>query len=70
MILDVLKTERGRIVMSIVLGLGLAVMFRRICSKDTCLIIKGPKGIDIKDFHYKIDKTCYKYNPYPVNCDT
>ena len=49
MILDVLKTERGRIVMSIVLGLGLAVMFRRICSKDTCLIIKGPKSIDIKD---------------------
>jgi hypothetical protein len=69
MILDILKTDRGRITMSILIGFGLATMFRRICTKNTCLIIKGPKTKDLKNFHYKIDKTCYKYNPYPVNCN-
>ena len=69
MIIDILKTERGKITMSILIGFGLAAMFRRICTKNTCLIIKGPKTLDLKNFHYKIDKTCYKYNPYPVNCN-
>ena len=62
-----LNTEVGQKIVSIILGLGLASMFRRICNNNTCLVIKGPKIVEM-DKYYKIDKTCYKYNPYPINC--
>mgnify|MGYP001300307925 FL=1 len=62
-----LHTELGRKIISIVIGLGFAGMFRRVCEKNNCLIIKGPKTYELNSY-YKIDKKCYKYNPYPINC--
>tara|TARA_B100001123_G_C15050645_1_gene923453 strand:+ start:83 stop:289 length:207 start_codon:yes stop_codon:yes gene_type:complete len=62
-----LHTELGRKIISIVIGLGFAGMFRRVCEKNNCLIIKGPKTHELAKY-YKIDKKCYKYNPYPINC--
>ena len=60
-------TDLGRTFLSIILGFGLASMFRKVCNMNSCLIIKGPK-IKEMDKYYKIDKKCYKYNPYPINC--
>jgi hypothetical protein len=62
-----LNTEVGQRIVSIILGLGLASMFRKVCSNNNCLVIKGPKIVEM-DKYYKIDKKCYKYNPYPINC--
>lgn len=62
-----LNTEVGQRIISIILGLGLASMFRKVCSNNNCLVIKGPKIVEM-DKYYKIDKKCYKYNPYPINC--
>lgn len=62
-----LNTEVGQRIVSIILGLGLASIFRKVCSNNNCLVIKGPKIVDM-DKYYKIDKKCYKYNPYPINC--
>ncbi len=65
--IDIFTTEQGKRFASIILGIGLATMFRRICTNNNCLIIKGPSADELKNY-YKIDKTCYKYNPYPINC--
>lgn len=65
--IDIFSTPSGKKVASIILGIGLATMFRRICSKNNCLIIKGPKTTELQNY-YKIDKNCYKYNAYPINC--
>tara|TARA_B000000557_G_scaffold231308_1_gene204555 strand:- start:176 stop:388 length:213 start_codon:yes stop_codon:yes gene_type:complete len=62
-----LNTDLGRNMISIILGLGLASMFRKVCNNNTCLVIKGPKTAEMNKY-YKIDKKCYKYNPYPINC--
>ena len=62
-----LNTEVGQRIVSIIIGLGLASMFRKVCSNNNCLVIKGPKIVEM-DKYYKIDKKCYKYNPYPINC--
>jgi len=64
-----LKTDTGKNIISIILGLGLASMFRKVCKNNNCLIIKGPKSKDMNKY-YRIDKKCYKYNPYPINCET
>ena len=65
--IDIFSTEMGKRVASIILGIGFATMFRRICNKNNCLIIKGPKSNELKDY-YKIDKNCYKYISYTINC--
>jgi hypothetical protein len=69
MIKDVLKTETGSKIISIILGLGLAAMFRKVCSKGTCVVIKGPSLKDVEQYHYKIKEDCYKYTPYVVSCE-
>lgn len=65
--LDFLTTPRGRIVISIIMGFGFATLFRESCKNNSCLIIKGPKQEQLKKY-YKIDKKCYSYNPYSINC--
>ena len=37
----VFKTETGRIIMSVLLGLGLATLFRKSCQGKNCMIFKG-----------------------------
>lgn len=65
--IDIFSTPMGKKVASVILGIGLATMFRKICNNSKCLVIKGPKN-DQLNHYYRIDKTCYKYNPYPINC--
>ena len=65
---DILQDRTGSIGISIVLGLGLAALFRRVCTGDSCVVIKAPKPTDLKDYYYKIDSSCYKYTPYVVEC--
>ena len=36
---DLLKNETGRLIISILLGLGLAAIFRRVCKDKKCIII-------------------------------
>jgi hypothetical protein len=66
--LAIFETEGGKKILSIILGLGLASLFRQVCKGNKCLIIKGPKISDISKSIYKIDKECYKYKPYATKC--
>ena len=68
-IADLLKSEQGAIVISIILGLGLAALFRKACADNSCIVIKGPKTEDVKGSLFKIDKTCYKYDQVMVDCN-
>ena len=59
----------GRIVISILLGLGLASLFRKVCSGKSCIMVKGPNVEETQKYYYKIDDDCYKYTPYMTSCD-
>ena len=37
-----LNTEIGRNLISIVLGIGLAALFRKVCKDKNCLVFNGP----------------------------
>lgn len=54
---------------SIILGLGLASFFRKVCNKESCKIIKGPDLKSISKNMYKIDNKCYEYKPIATLCD-
>jgi thiosulfate reductase cytochrome b subunit len=63
-------TETGKILMSILLGFGLASLFRKICKDRECLIFHAPSLDDFKDKIYKNDSgKCVKYNPIQSKCN-
>lgn len=66
--LNLLKTDVGRKIISIILGLGLASLFRKVCNSNKCMIIKGPKVSDVSKSIYKIDEECYTYKPIATIC--
>ena len=62
-------SELGLKFISILLGFGLASLFRQVCKDDKCRIIKGPNLKEIEKQIYKIDNKCYKYKPVATVCD-
>jgi hypothetical protein len=70
MIKDVLDSEAGSVIISIVLGLGLAALiFRKACNGSGCIIVQGPNPKEVSDYIYKIKDDCYKYTPYVAPCE-
>lgn len=63
-------TERGRYLMSILLGFGLASLFRAVCKGDNCKVFYAAPIEDIKDKIYKDGNKCVKYNPITTKCST
>lgn len=61
-------SETGKIVMSILLGLGLATIFKRACKGRNCIVYKIPKDMNDDDI-YKQDGKCYRVKSDAVTCD-
>lgn len=60
--------ESMKIIVSIILGLGLASLFRKVCNNN-CIVIQSPPIEDLNKYYYKIDKECFKYEPVYVECN-
>ena len=61
-------TERGKILMSILLGFGLASLFRTVCKDKNCLIFHAPPLDKFQDKIYKNGDKCFKYAPVATKC--
>ena len=59
----------GRMVISILLGLGLASLFRRVCRDKSCIKFNGPIISMENDKIYKFNEKCYKYTYEPNKCN-
>ena len=68
MIRDIMSSDGGAIVVSVILGLGLAALFRKACDGPGCLVIHGPNPKDVEKYVYKIKDDCFKYTPYVTPC--
>ena len=68
MLTEVFKTKESLILLSVILGFGLAAMFRKVCKGQTCIVIKGPPMKEIHNTIYRIDDSCYKYKPVATKC--
>jgi len=61
--------DAGKIFISIILGLGLATLFRKVCNDRNCIIFKAP---DIKKIHnqiFKFQGKCYKFTEEIEKCN-
>ena len=61
-------TETGKIIMSILLGFGLASLFRTVCKDHNCVIFHAPPLDEFKDKIYKNNDKCFKYVPTATKC--
>ena len=64
-----IHSSTGRIVMSILLGFGLASLFRTVCKDKNCILFEAPNLDDIENKIYKHNDKCYKFKPESSKCD-
>jgi len=65
-----ITTPFGKILLSIILALGVASLFRKVCNDKNCIVFNGPVISDIEDKTYKHGDKCYKYKHEPTKCDS
>jgi hypothetical protein len=64
-----LHSKNGRILMSVLLGIGISTLFRKVCKDRNCLVFKAPQYEKIKDKIFKFDNKCYTYKDNIKQCD-
>ena len=64
-----LHSSLGKIIISILIGLGVATLFRKVCDDKNCLTFKGPILGDIDGKIYKHGEKCFSYTPVTTQCD-
>lgn len=62
-------TKYGRVLLSCILGLGLATVFRRACRSGNCVVHKIPSRHDIQTKVYKDEGSCFKVSLKEAACD-
>lgn len=56
------------IIISIILGFGLATLFRKSCSLRGCYVFKGPPMSKIEGTTFKMNGKCYEYEYEHSSC--
>lgn len=57
-----------RTMIFVILGLGLASIFRKTCEGDRCIVIKAPNPEDVEGKVFKFDSGCYTFQPKITTC--
>ena len=62
-----LESKSGVFLLSVILGLGLACIFKMSCDSESCIVYKAPDYSEKKIIKYN-DK-CYEANEHMETCD-
>ena len=64
-----LYSKHSKYIISIILGIGLSSLFRKVCNDRSCMIFKGPPIDKINNQIFKYNDKCYKYSHKITDCD-
>lgn len=68
-LLALFRTEKGKILLSIIIGVGVASLFRKACSdRKQCIVFKGPNMEDIRKNIYRHGNKCYSFKEKSTKC--
>jgi hypothetical protein len=67
-ILKTMHTNNGRYIISIILGIGFACLFRKVCKDRECMVFHAPPLDEVKNTIYKHDNKCYKFTEKAISC--
>ena len=56
------------LVFLMLIGLGIASMFRKVCKDRNCIVIKGVPSKSIKNKVFEWNDKCYRYRTVPTSC--
>lgn len=65
-----LNSETGKIILSVLLGLGLSTLFRKFCTDRNCLVFYGVSEDQILGKTFQQDEHCFQYEPKPAKCQS
>jgi hypothetical protein len=68
-ITSIIDSEKGQILISIILGLGLASLFRKVCTDNNCVVIEGPPLEEVENKIFKQESKCYRYKSVSTKCN-
>ena len=60
-----IHSEFGKVMIPILLGLGLATMFRKVCKDKNCVVFKAPAIKDIEGKTFRHNGQCFQYKHKP-----
>jgi len=62
--------ENSKYIISIIMGLGLAALFRKACKDGACIHFESPPMKDLTGGNvYKYGDECYNYNVSTIKCN-
>ena len=64
----ILYGKIGKIFMSVLLGLGLATLFRKVCKNRDCIVFYAPDIDKIKGQIFKFNDKCYTFKEKITKC--
>lgn len=63
-------SDFGKYIISAILGLGIATLFRKVCKDRSCLVFHAPHIDKIRGQVFKYNKKCYKFTESATTCDS
>lgn len=63
-----INSSQGRILMSILIGIGLSALFRDKCKNKMCKVLHSPQLAEVSETVYKYGRECFQFDPVPRSC--
>ena len=67
-VMNALHTTNGQYIISFILGIGLASLFRKVCNSRNCIVFKAPDFDEVTKNIYSYDTKCYSFKKSAVAC--
>jgi hypothetical protein len=65
-----LANEKIGILISCIIGFGIAALFRPMCKEGDCVVLRGPPVNQMRDVVYQMGGKCHEFTPKAVACPT
>lgn len=66
--LTIMKIPGISTLLSIIIGFGIAALFRPICKGPDCVVLRGPPVQDIRNTVYQFGSKCVEFKANPMEC--
>tara|TARA_A100001011_G_C14314347_1_gene847164 strand:- start:1402 stop:1662 length:261 start_codon:yes stop_codon:yes gene_type:complete len=63
-----INSGKGKIILSVLLGFGIATLFRKACKDRNCLVFSAPSINKVKGKVFGFNDKCYKYIEKNATC--
>lgn len=64
-----INSSKGKVILSIILGFGIATLFRESCKDRNCLVFHAPSMKKIKNKVFSYNDQCYVYTEKHSTCN-